>query len=105
MNREKVEVWECATCGRDNPARLERCLQCGRTQFPNVPEEGPARSGAAILAIGSLLLSEKYGVPVRVRVYGGEERLSPEEARRLLAETEQFLTSRDSEGEGDVTAD
>ena len=96
MNRGRIELWECATCGRDNPARQDRCLQCGRTQFPVLPDDRPDQSGSAILAIGSLLLSEKYGVPVRVRVYGGEAHLTPDEARRLLAETEQFLKDQDA---------
>ena len=80
-------TWECA-CGRLNPAKFERCINCREDRRD--AEEGPADDPLAFYLSGLVELQERYGVAEVPRVFGAG-RLTMEEVRHLLQKAETDL--------------
>lgn len=83
--------WECV-CGRKNPLKQCWCFLCGepRPVAEGVPDEDAA-AVAEILRRGSERLTEMAGYPMKAERLGGMARLTPDEARELVAEMERDL--------------
>lgn len=83
--------WDC-DCGRRNSIRHCWCFLCGEPSpaAATVPDEHRAVV-ADILRAGSLQLSRRYGRLVEIRCLGGLSRMTPDEARALVSETERDL--------------
>ncbi len=79
--------WDCA-CGRRNGISRSWCFLCGdpRPVEAGIPDESRAVV-EDILREGSERLSRRYDLPVRITCHGGMDRLTPEGARELGAET------------------
>lgn len=86
--------WDCETCGRRNSERNTTCILCGtpRAVVVGIPDETTIVI-TDILRSGSQDLTERFGFQVTVARLGGRDRMTPEEARQLVAETEADIRS------------
>lgn len=84
--RREVVVAFADACQLDEPATNALLLAGGLA--PLEPEE---ESGFEIFTRGAAELARRYGRPVPVSFSGGEENLTPEQARAHLAELEKQL--------------
>lgn len=94
-------LWECDTCGRDNPAGQTLCILCGEPAA-GVPAD-PEPHGLARWDAGIRALTERLGEFPTPHLYGGRARLddlSDAEIDARLAELEvDILTARQEEDE------
>jgi hypothetical protein len=84
-------VWECATCGRDNPLRAESCILCGGARHGCASEVDESAAAADLIRAAEEELSREMGEPIRLKVFGRPSPSTIAEAEARIAEARADL--------------
>jgi len=86
-----IGVWECATCGRDNPLRAENCILCGGARNGDGLEVDESAAAADLIRAAEEELSREMGEPIRLKVFGRPSPSTIAEAEARIAEARADL--------------
>jgi hypothetical protein len=86
-----IEVWECTTCGRDNPPRAANCILCGGARGGFTFEIDESDAAADLIRAAEEELSREMGEPIRLKVFGRPAPATIAEAEVRIAEARADL--------------
>lgn len=87
----RTEQWECATCGRDNPLRVEQCILCSSPRGGTGGDVEEELAAAELIRAAEEELSREMGEPIRLRVFGRPAPATIAEAEARIAEARADL--------------
>lgn len=86
-----IEQWECATCGRDNPLRVENCILCGSARVGSGCFADEEAAASDLIRAAEEELTREMGQPIRLKVFGRPAPATIAEAEARIAEARADL--------------